>query len=90
MLDSADACVARVSHRVRLGGHHVPTEDVVRRYRRSLDNFWNRYRFVVDRWDLPWNNGQQYLAVASGAADNYHVENEAAFTTFLQAVDSSR
>ncbi len=36
--DSSDINVARVNNRVLLGGHHVPEEDIRRRYERSLAN----------------------------------------------------
>jgi predicted ABC-type ATPase len=39
-LDSADACVQRVSERVQKGGHLVPEPDIRRRFVRSLANFW--------------------------------------------------
>lgn len=39
-LKSPETCVARVRNRVSAGGHHVPTEDVVRRFYRSKHNFW--------------------------------------------------
>jgi len=35
---SSDINVARVNNRVLLGGHHVPEEDIRRRYERSLAN----------------------------------------------------
>jgi len=38
--DGPDTSVARVLERVRRGGHNVPEEDIRRRYRRSLVNFW--------------------------------------------------
>ena len=49
-LKSAETCVARVRNRVIAGGHHVPTEDIVRRFYRSKYNFWHIYKNRVDRW----------------------------------------
>lgn len=43
-LKSPETSVARVRNRVQAGGHHVPTEDVVRRFYRSKYNFWHIYR----------------------------------------------
>lgn len=37
-LDTAERNIRRVRERVAQGGHHVPDEDVVRRYQRSLEN----------------------------------------------------
>src|SRR5437016_12405695 len=40
-LDSPELCVERVASRVTRGGHHVSDEDIMRRYGRSNQNFWN-------------------------------------------------
>ena len=34
-VDNPDICIERIKVRVRTGGHHVPDEDVIRRYYRS-------------------------------------------------------
>ena len=49
-VDHADTCVARVKQRVRKGGHHVPEQDVRRRFSRSICNFWDLYRNLADQW----------------------------------------
>lgn len=46
-LPNAHMAVRRVKARVRLGGHHIPTEDVLRRYLRSVRNFEQVYRYEV-------------------------------------------
>ncbi len=51
-VDSPDTCIQRIRARVRKGGHFVPDEDVRRRFRRSIANFWGRYRLEGDRWHL--------------------------------------
>ncbi len=89
-LDSVDSCVARVAQRVRTGGHYVPTDDVRRRYAPSLRNFWDAYRHAVDRWELHYNRGTDYLAVASGTAGTYTVENLEAFEMFRASLGESK
>lgn len=42
--------LARIKKRVRMGGHNIPTKDVLRRYVRSFDNFWKHYRLLADNW----------------------------------------
>lgn len=49
-LPSARLAVSRVSGRVRMGGHHIPTEDILRRYLRSVYNFEAVYRHLVSEW----------------------------------------
>jgi predicted ABC-type ATPase len=49
-LSSPDAAVSRVRERARGGGHAIPDDIVVRRYHRSLYNFFNLYRPLADSW----------------------------------------
>lgn len=42
----------RVKDRVKMGGHDVPRKDIIRRYRRSLENFWGLYRPLANDWIL--------------------------------------
>lgn len=49
-LPSADVAVARVSERVRQGGHHVPENVVRRRFESGLKNFESVYKKIVDKW----------------------------------------
>lgn len=65
-VDSPDICVARVAERVRKGGHDVPEEDIRRRFRRSIENFWQIYRYMADTWVLVYNGGSQLQDVSIG------------------------
>jgi predicted ABC-type ATPase len=51
-LPSAELAVARVSGRVRLGGHHIPEAVIRRRYEVGIRNFFSLYRGRVDRWSV--------------------------------------
>ena len=51
-LPMADIAVDRVSHRVQRGGHHVPEEDIRRRFDSGLRNFDLIYKGLVDEWVL--------------------------------------
>jgi len=50
----ADA-IERIRQRVLQGGHHVPTEDVKRRFGRSLQNLVKSYLPIADQWVI-WDN----------------------------------
>jgi len=56
MIDSAAQAVERVKLRVMTGGHHVPEEDVRRRFERSMRHFLHDYLPLADEWGL-WENG---------------------------------
>ncbi|MXZ01797.1 AAA family ATPase [Candidatus Poribacteria bacterium] len=85
-LKSAETCIARVRNRVSAGGHHVPTEDVVRRFYRSKHNFWYTYRNLVDRWGLFYNSAEYFQEVASGEGNEVTVINEDFFQLFMQDI----
>ena len=85
-LISPDMCIARVQNRVKAGGHHVPAEDIVRRFYRSKHNFWYIYKNLVDRWHLCYNSGEQTQEVAVGTANQSNVINEMLFELFMQDI----
>lgn len=85
-LKSPDTCVARVRNRVSAGGHHVPTEDVVRRFHRSKYNFWYIYRNLVDEWHLFYNSAEHPQEVASGEGDEVTVINNDFFELFMRDI----
>jgi len=55
VIGSASQAVERVALRVRLGGHHVPEDDVRRRFDRSRRHFLADYLPLADEWGL-WDN----------------------------------
>ncbi len=87
-LKSPDICIARVRNRVMAGGHHVPVEDIVRRFHRSKRNFWYTYRNLVDKWHLYHNSGEQTQEVAVGKANQSTVINENLFELFMQDIST--
>ena len=46
----------RIAARVRQGGHDVPRNDVVRRFKRGWDNFESVYRPLADSWAVYENS----------------------------------
>lgn len=85
-LKSPETSVARVRNRVQAGGHHVPTEDVVRRFYRSKHNFWYTYKDLVDQWHLFYNSAEYFQAVAFGKNNQITVINEDFFQLFMQDI----
>lgn len=79
--------IARIKERVLKGGHHVPDEDVIRRYYRSKKNFWEIYKQFADNWSLVYNSKTQFIEIASSENDNYVVNNEKLFDTFKKNIN---
>ncbi len=85
-LKSPETCVARVRNRVSAGGHHVPTEDVIRRFYRSKHNFWYIYRDLVDEWHLFYNSAEHFQEAAVGKGNEVKVINEHFFEVFMKDI----
>ena len=85
-LKSPETSVARVRNRVSAGGHHVPTEDVVRRFYRSKHNFWHIYRQLVDEWHLFYNSTEHFQETAIGKGNQVKVINEDFFELFMRDI----
>jgi predicted ABC-type ATPase len=51
-LKSPDLAIERVADRVRSGGHYIPEDTIRRRYSRSVRNFLELYRPVVNTWQV--------------------------------------
>ena len=86
-VDSADFCVERVRERVRKGGHHVPENDVRRRFRRAAVNFWNLYRELADHWLLVYNTGGGPHDIAAGSPKEFFVRDVTRFKQFERLID---
>ena len=86
-LDSAELAVSRVAERVRAGGHHIPDEDVRRRYGRSVKNFLELYRGVADEWEVYDNSvGNRFLIGIGSRGQELH-ESDAIWESFTRSAD---
>ena len=85
-LENTEVCIERISQRVKLGGHFVPDEDVRRRFYRSRSKFWSIYKNVADDWVMYFNSTEGVERVALGTGENYNIENENIFNTFIQSL----
>jgi predicted ABC-type ATPase len=56
-ISNTQLAIARIKDRVARGGHAVPSEDVKRRFKRSMNNFFKEYRLLADQWIL-FDNAQ--------------------------------
>jgi predicted ABC-type ATPase len=68
-IDNPNLNILRVADRVKLGGHDVPREDILRRYDRSLTNL-NKAAKIVDRlilYDNSTDAGYQLIATIESA-----------------------
>ncbi|MDR2554381.1 MAG: zeta toxin family protein [Fibromonadaceae bacterium] len=81
-LDSPNLCIDRINIRVSKGGHSIPDEDVIRRFFRSKNNFFD-IKNSIDQWFLYFNGGEKYIEVAQGVQNNMIIFNEELYNLFL-------
>lgn len=87
-VDSPETCVARVAHRVRMGGHSVPEVDIRRRFARSLYNFWHVYRELADKWVVMYNAAGEQVDVATGSKKHSAIRDQDRFAKFRSLLGS--
>ena len=62
----------------------MPEEDVIRRFSRSKNNFWYKYKDIVDEWNLFYNGGAEYVLVANFSDNKIEVFHEKLYNMFTK------
>ncbi len=78
--------VERVKERVRKGGHPVVYKDIVRRYYRSVRNFWDIYRFYSNEWVIINNNEFKYENIVTGSKGKFYIIDPIKFGEFEEVL----
>ncbi|MFZ5503719.1 MAG: zeta toxin family protein [Pseudomonadota bacterium] len=64
-LPDVEMAIERVANRVKQGGHNVPEDVIRRRFAHGLANF-ERYKLLVDSWQLYDNSGIPAILLEEG------------------------
>ena len=83
-LTNAQLAVRRVKLRVALGGHHVPSDVVKRRFARSLSNFFTLYAPIATEWTLLNNSNAMFAQPVAIFSANQLTVTEASTWLKLQ------
>jgi len=83
-LDNPQFNINRIKARVKNGGHNIPNEDVIRRYHRSLFNFWNNYKDLVDSWEVHYNGISYFELVIECQSQGIEILNEKLYNLFME------
>ena len=83
-LNSPEMCENRIKIRVLNGGHNIPKTDIMRRFYRSKENFWNIYKDLVDEWNLFYNGLSEYMFVAHFDSGNLEIYNDNLYNEFIK------
>lgn len=80
-LPSAELAIARIKERVQDGGHHVPADDVRRRFKRGIKNFFSLYEPLADSWMLFDNSKVKPVLIAKKRDGHMEVTDERLYLT---------
>lgn len=78
-IPDSELAIERIKDRVAGGGHNVPAKDVKRRFKRSIYNFFNLYRSLLDSWMLFNNAGRIPALIAKAKNGQIFVINHELF-----------
>lgn len=76
---NADLAITRIKDRVKEGGHNVASQDVRRRFKRSIDNFFKLYQPLIDSWMFFNNAGAVPVLIGKGRNGQISIVNEELF-----------
>ncbi len=85
-VENPEICINRIKVRVLSGGHNIPDDDVKRRFYRSKNNFWNKYKDIVDEWNLFYNGLSDYILVAKKELEEIEILNESLYNDFIKEI----
>jgi len=83
-IPDSQLAIARIKDRVADGGHHVATEDVKRRFNRSINNFFKLYMPLLDKWMLFNNSGVKPSLIAKKNNGGVEIINKELFKKILR------
>lgn len=84
-LENPQTNISRVKNRVLNGGHHIPQDDIIRRYYRSKYMFWNIYKDLSDEWNIFYNSDEVFEEIANNDA----ILDTAKYNEFLKDVNAN-
>ncbi len=85
-LETPKTNILRVQNRVLNGGHNIPTEDIIRRFYRSKDMFWDIYKNIVDEWIIYYNSNEIFEEIA----DKHSVFDNEKYQAFLKDLNGNK
>lgn len=85
-VETVEEAIHRIDIRIKKGGHLVPQKDIIRRFKRSKDNFWNIYRKKADIWKIFLNSKDEFLLIAAGLGKEINIVNEKEFSSFKEGI----
>lgn len=83
-IDNPQICIERIKVRVLKGGHNIPDEDVIRRFKRSKENFYHLYKDMVDEWAVYYNGKNNFVEVLKYENGDIEILQKTLYTEFIK------
>ena len=77
----------RIAGRVKMGGHDIAEKVVRRRFHKGVENFFRRYRAVVDFWMLFDNSGKVPYLVAKKQSEVAAILDQELYSRVLRMAE---
>ena len=85
-IPDADLALSRIKIRVAEGGHDVPARDVMRRFGRSVRNFFSLYQPFIDSWMLFNNSGAIPVLIAERRNGKLKIIDEISYNNIIKDI----
>lgn len=85
-IPSSELAIARIKDRVADGGHHIPAEDVRRRFARGVKNFFTLYESLFDSWMFFDNSKAKPVLIAKKKNGHREILNQDLFNMANRSV----
>ena len=81
-IDNPQICIERIKVRVKKGGHNIPDQDVIRRYKRSKENFYHLYKDMANEWAVYYNGKNNFVEVFKYENNRIEILQKTLYTEF--------
>ena len=85
-IPNAELAISRIKSRVTEGGHNVPVQDVLRRFDRSICNFFRLYQPIADSWMLFNNAGPNPILIAQKRNGKTKIVDENLYNSIVEGI----
>lgn len=85
-IDNPQICIERIKVRVKNGGHYIPDKDVIRRYKRSKENFYNLYKDLADEWAVYYNGKNDFVEIFKYENGSIEIFEKLLYTEFTKGL----
>ncbi|UCB57755.1 MAG: zeta toxin family protein [Candidatus Omnitrophota bacterium] len=83
-IPNVELALKRIRERVANGGHNIPSKDVRRRFSRSINNFVNYYKPLLDMWMIFDNSAVPPHLIAKAQSSKLEILDENLFNKIIQ------